>query len=157
MTQPRNIRPSPQAVRANREYCMQTPIAAVALYAGLCGLISVWLIVVVSRWRGKTGIAIGDGGNLDLTRAMRGQANFTENAPLALILMLCMALLGAPAWVIHVFGIALVAGRVVHGLHFAAPGRPRWQRAAGATLTGLVVGFGSAGVVGHALWAMLAK
>jgi len=134
---------------------MQQSMAVAGLYAGIFGLIGLWLGVVVAQWRSRTRIAIGDGGDPDLTRAMRGQANFVENVPIALILFVTMALMGAPAIAIHVLGATLVVARIVHGLHFAAPGRPRWQRAAGASLTILVLAAASLGVLGHAVATMV--
>ena len=49
---------------------------------------------------------------------MRGHANAIETIPMALILLLLLALLGVPAWAIHLLGIALTVGRVLHALHF---------------------------------------
>ena len=130
---------------------MTPAIAAVGLYAGLMGLIALWLGIVVSRWRIRLKVMIGDGGQIDLIRAMRGQANFIENAPLALVLFLVMAMAGAPAIAIHVLGIALTVGRILHGLHFSAPDRPQWERGAGAGLTMLVLLLASLGAIGHAV------
>ena len=60
--------------------CRNLPI--VALYAGLNGLILLWLAAAVSRIRLRTGIWLGDGGAPELVRAMRGLANFAEYVPL---------------------------------------------------------------------------
>ena len=97
---------------------------------------------------------MGDGGNAVLIRAMRGQANFIEFAPMCLILLFAMAFLGAPAWVLHLFGIVLTVGRVLHGMHFTRPEAPGWQRSAGATLSFAALVFGAVGVIGHALVAL---
>ncbi len=133
---------------------MTPSIAAVGLYAGIMGLIAIWLGSIVGSWRAKLKISIGDGGNIDMIRAMRGQANFVEYVPLALILMIYMALAGAPAIAIHALGIALTAGRIFHGLHFAKAGQPGWQRGAGAGLSMLVVLAGAIGAIGHSLLAI---
>lgn len=126
-------------------------LVAFSLYAGLLTLIGVWLTLHVGRKRGQLGISIGDGGNPKMVRAMRGQANFVESVPLALVLILATALLGAPSWVVHLLGIPLVIGRVLHALHFTADDAPGWQRGAGAGLTLLVLVLGALGVVGHAV------
>lgn len=131
-------------------------LAAVGLYAGIMGLIAIWLVAVVSRWRGRVKIFVGDGGNIDLIRAMRGQANFIENAPLALILMLVLALQGFPAPAIHALGVALTIGRVAHGVHFSGPDNPRWQRGLGATLSALVIAIASLATIAYAVMAMMA-
>ena len=133
---------------------MSPALAAVGLYAGILGLIAMWLMVVVSRWRVKTRVMIGDGGDPDLVRAMRGQANFVENVPLALVLFLFMAMAGAPAVAIHILGVALTVGRILHGLHFSGPDKPRWMRGAGASLSMLVLLVASLGAIGHAAVAL---
>ncbi len=134
---------------------MTPAVAAVGIYAGIMGLIAIWLGVIVGGWRQKTGVSIGDGGNIDLVRAMRGQANFTETVPLTLIMMVYMALAGAPALAIHILGVLLVVGRIIHGLHFAKPGQPRWQRALGSGLSFLVLLAASLGALGHSIAAWL--
>ncbi len=118
---------------------MTPSIAAACVYAALLALIGGWLGLNTGRWRGRTGIILGDGGNEDLVRALRGQANFVEIVPVALILLLAVALFGVSVWVIHGFGIVLALARIIHGVHFSGPGKPRWQRSAGAALSALVV------------------
>jgi hypothetical protein len=130
---------------------MTPAIAAVGLYAGLLGLIAIWLGFIVGNWRRKTGVLVGDGGNIDLIRAMRGQANFTETVPLTLILMIYMAIAGAPAIAIHILGILLVIARIVHGLHFSRADQPRWQRGMGSGLAFLVLLAAALGAIGHSL------
>ena len=130
-------------------------IATASLYASILAVIGIWLGVVVSQWRQREKVSIGDGGKIDLIRAMRGQANFIETVPMVLILFFSMALLGAPYWVIHLFGAPLVISRILHGLHFSKPGQPGWQRAAGAGISGLVMLLSAIGVAGHAIYAMM--
>ena len=134
---------------------MNAPFVIVALYAGLLGLVLSWLTWTVLLWRKRTGIWFGDGGNEALQRAMRGQANFVETVPLTIVMLALMAHLGAPAIALHLFGAALTIGRILHGLHFAAPGRPRWLRGWGATLS-LVTTFAVAiGLLLHAVSRMI--
>ena len=80
---------------------------------------------------------------------MRGHANAIETIPVALLLLLLLALLGAPAWALHLLGLALTVGRVLHALHFCAADAPGWQRGAGAGLSALVMLIG-------AVWAIAA-
>jgi len=129
-------------------------IAAVALYAGLNALILGWLAAHVGRVRGRLKIYMGDGGDLRMIRAMRGQANFVEYTPMALILLLLMALMGAPAIAVHGLGAALFVGRLLHALHFTAEDAPAWQRGAGAALTIFVVMAAGIGAIGHGLYAL---
>jgi uncharacterized membrane protein YecN with MAPEG domain len=128
-----------------------TGMATVALYAGLNALILLWIAGSTSRVRRQTGIYIGDGGNLHLIRIMRGHANAIEIVPMALILMLLMAGMGAPAWVIHIFGIALTVGRVLHAAYFIPAEAPLWLRVAGAGLSLAALALAAVGVVGHAI------
>ncbi|HKK35249.1 MAG TPA: MAPEG family protein [Paracoccaceae bacterium] len=129
-------------------------LAAAGLYAASNALILVWLGWSVVRIRMRERISIGDGGDPRLTRAMRGMANFTEYAPMALILIALMALMGAPAWLVHLLGVALTAGRLIHGWHFMQADAPGWQRVAGTILTLSVLLLGAVGVAGHALAAL---
>jgi uncharacterized membrane protein YecN with MAPEG domain len=125
---------------------------SVALYAGLNGLILLWLAIHVTTVRGREKISIGDGGNPAMIRAMRGMANFVEFVPLILLQMALMAAIGAPVWLIHVFGIALTLGRLAHGWHFSRDDSPGWQRGAGAGISFLLLAAGSLGLAGHGLF-----
>lgn len=129
-------------------------VLAVAFYAGLNGLILIWLAMNAGRTRGRLGIGMGDAGNPEMIRAMRGQANFVEYVPLLLAQMTLMALIGTPAWVLHLFGIALTLGRLIHGWHFVQADAPGWQRGAGAALTMTVLIGASLGLIAHALFGM---
>ena len=130
---------------------MENAIAVVGLYAGLNTLIFLWIAVSTGQLRAKYKVPIGDGGILHLTRILRGHANALENVPMAIILMLVMAGLNTPIFVLHGFGIALTLGRFVHAMHFINEDAPGWQRAMGATLSMLVLTLGALGVIGHAV------
>ncbi len=130
-------------------------LAIVGLYAGLNTLVLLWIAVSTGLLRGKYRIAIGDGGHPHLIRILRGHANAMETVPMALILMLIMATMGAPLMVLHGFGIALTVGRVLHAMHFIAQDAPRWQRQAGATLSLGVLFFAALGVIGHAVFLLV--
>ncbi len=84
------------------------------LYAGLCGLLFIWLSwkVIVERQRSKVGL--GDGGDPDLQRAIRVHANFIEYTPLALVLLALVDVMAEYDWLVHAFGIALVVSRLLH-------------------------------------------
>ena len=57
------------------------------IYAALLGLIFVILSVKTIIIRRKNKIAVGDGNNLELQRAMRVHANFAEYTPITIILV----------------------------------------------------------------------
>ena len=127
---------------------------ALGLYAGLLGLIAAWLFASVGKIKHQEKVLIGDGGNARVIRAMRGQANFVENVPLILILLMIGALLNMPVIVIHVIGIALVVGRFFHALHFTKDDAPGWQRAAGAFASFFSLIGVSIGLIGHGIISM---
>ena len=104
--------------------------------AGLLGLLAVALLSNVGRVRGKTKVYIGDGGNTELITAMRAQANFIENVPLALLLIwLASTFYGAAT--VAALSVLLVVARILHAAGML--GYLRFGRAAGATITLLVL------------------
>lgn len=88
---------------------------ATALWAALLGPVLLWLSARVIRERRRARVALGTGGDAALERAMRAHANFVEYAPFALLLMALAEAGGAPGWLLHPLGAALLAGRVAHG------------------------------------------
>jgi len=112
-----------------------------ALYAALVGLLAAALTVRVIRCRVKTGIQAGDGGNAELGQAIRAHANLTEQAPLALLLIAAVEMLGTPGAWVHALGVVLVLARLssAWGLsHSLGASQPR-QTGAGLTLLVVVV------------------
>ena len=130
----------------------ENALNAVALYAGFNTFILIWLAVNVGRKRGEGKVSIGDGGYAPLIRAQRGQGNFIEYVPMALIMLTIMALQGAPAIAIHLAGITLTLGRLVHAIHFIADDAPGWQRMYGTIATLAVLVLSALGLIGHALF-----
>jgi uncharacterized membrane protein YecN with MAPEG domain len=108
-----------------------------ALYAAALALILIVLSVRVIAVRRRLRIAVGDGGDDMLARRIRAQGNFTEYVPLALILMLSSEVAGAPAWMLHALGVALVVGRATHAWSLSAHSIP--GRTIGMTLTFIVL------------------
>ena len=89
-------------------------MTATPVYAALLGLIFVALSLRTIRLRRRHRIAVGDGGNPELRRAMRVHANFAEYAPLALLLIFFVEHDGAEMLLVHALGCALLAGRMLH-------------------------------------------
>lgn len=114
-------------------------LAAVAIYAGLNSFVLIWLAVQTGLIRQREKVFMGDGGNPRMIRVMRGHANAIEFIPITLISMTLAALLGTSALILHVLGIMLTLGRVLHGLHFTAADAPAWQRSAGTGLSVLAM------------------
>ena len=106
-----------------------------AAYAAIFALMLIALSIRVIRLRYVHAVPLGDGGNKGLERAVRGQGNFAEYVPIALILMLCLELLKQPPWLLHAVGLTLVVGRAAHGICFGfCESAPR-LRQAGMLLT----------------------
>jgi uncharacterized protein len=87
-----------------------------AFYAGLLALILLALSIRVVMLRRRHQVGIGTGEHRGLELAVRAQANFCEYVPIALILLLVLELTGSvAASVLHVLGLMLVTGRLLHG------------------------------------------
>ena len=87
------------------------------IYAGLLGLLFFWLSLRVSLTRLK-GPATTDEAREKLRLAVRAQGNAAEYIPLGLVLLLVLELQSAPGWMLHLFGLLLLAGRIGHFIGF---------------------------------------
>jgi len=85
-----------------------------ALYASIIAIGVIVLSNIVSAQRGRAGVSILHGDNLELAVWIRRHGNLVENAPLALILMLLCEANGLGATWLHAMGIVLVVARVAH-------------------------------------------
>lgn len=106
-----------------------------ALYAGLLSLLLVALILRVVRLRWTLSIAIGDGGDRTLMRAIRAHGNFIETAPWGMLLLMVMEMNHVPDWGLHLFGATLVLGRFLHAFGLSRYAGPSIGRAGGMALT----------------------
>ncbi len=106
-----------------------------AFYAALLTPIFMFISLRVIRARRGAGAAIGDGGNADLLRRIRVQANFAEYVPLALILLALAESLSTPVWLLHVFGVMLLIGRIVHAFGVSQANEQFAFRVSGVALT----------------------
>ena len=89
-------------------------LTVTALYSGSLAL---WFLVLSYRVvvRRRSGFPLGDGGNKGMLRVIRGQANFAEYVPLALLMLAVLELNGTSLYLLHGLGLALLAGRLLHG------------------------------------------
>lgn len=85
-----------------------------ALYASLLAFLFLLLTARVISQRREARVEIGHGESRELMRRARVHANFAEYVPLALVLLAAAESLKAPALVLHVLGLGLVAGRYIH-------------------------------------------
>lgn len=127
-----------------------TPPIITALYAGLAGLIYLWLTwAVIGHRRGKV-ISLGDGDNPKVAMSIRGQGNAAEQMPIILIMLGLTEMLGAPGYALHIAGLAFIVGRVLHGLHFNGY-IGFWARPGGMLLTLLTTLILALGLIAHAI------
>lgn len=122
-----------------------------SLYAGLLALLYLAISGWVVRVRVQQKVYAGDKGDPVMANAMRLHANFAEYVPLAVLLMLLAEMQGAPALAVHVLGAMLLLGRIMHALGMASQPHKSPLRGGGALLTFLVLLFGGAANIGHAL------
>lgn len=85
-----------------------------SIYAGLCGLLMAWLALQAIKERRSNKVKLGDGGNFQLQSAIRAHGNFAEYMPITIILLFLLEYNGMHYLVIHVIGIAFLAGRWTH-------------------------------------------
>jgi uncharacterized membrane protein YecN with MAPEG domain len=108
------------------------------LYAGLLALFFFALSLRVIGYR-RGGISLGDGGKPEITRAIRGHANFAEYVPLALLLLALLELSRISIYVLHALGLALLVARVLHGYALSYTRSFPFGRVWGTGLTLLVL------------------
>lgn len=84
------------------------------LYAGFLAFLLVALGFNVVRLRIRHKVDLGDGGVPGIIQAIRAHGNFTENVPLAVVLIALLEGVGQPAWLVHTLGAALVLFRLCH-------------------------------------------
>lgn len=104
-------------------------------YAAILGLIYVALSlnVVRNRWKFKTGI--GTGGHRPLDKSIRVHGNFAEYVPFTLLLMAMTEILGANNVTLHIIGVAIVLGRILHAIGLTKSIGTSLPRMGGMTLT----------------------
>ncbi len=86
----------------------------VSFYAALLALLFIYLSAQTIKVRRRVRVAVGDGGNSEMLRAMRVHANFAEYVPLTLVLLGMLELQASPAWVLHALSALLLASRCLH-------------------------------------------
>jgi hypothetical protein len=112
-------------------------MAVFLISAGILGLLTAVLGLNVARMRGRKRVSLGDGGDPEMTKAIRAHGNLIEWVPIALLLI----------WLLHgpygdrtvaVLSVLLVIARLAHAgglLGFVPRGR-----VAGAIITvGVVI------------------
>jgi uncharacterized protein len=130
-------------------------LAVTPIYAGLLALIFMFLSVRVIGMRRQARVALGDGGDRALLRRQRVQGNFAEYVPLVLILMALAEIQGVSAWLLHLIGLTLIAGRLIHAAGVSREPEPLRLRVAGMALTFVALMTGALTNLGAPLLAAL--
>lgn len=91
---------------------MMFPITA--FYAALCAVLFIVLSLQTVKARRRAKVPVGDGGDVNLLRAMRAHGHFAEYMPFLLLMMVVNEGNGAPAWLLHGCGGLLVLFRLMH-------------------------------------------
>jgi uncharacterized membrane protein YecN with MAPEG domain len=126
-------------------------LAPAAAYIAVLAIALVPLTFSVMRLRMVTETGLGDGGHERLAKAIRVHANYAENIPFGLALLLLLALLGSPLWAVHVLGLGLIIGRAFHALGLSRSSGPSPARGAGIMATQFSLLFGAVMI----LWRLL--
>jgi uncharacterized membrane protein YecN with MAPEG domain len=85
-----------------------------SIYAALISFLIVWLSLNVIKIRQSAQVVLGDGGNPELKAAIRSQGNATEYIPISLILLLLLELSKGHWSLLHIGGVVLLTGRLIH-------------------------------------------
>jgi uncharacterized membrane protein YecN with MAPEG domain len=134
---------------------MTPPPMITGLYAALLGLLLLALSAQVVRLRMRYRVALGTGQHRLVERAVRAHGNFTEYAPLALLLLALLEMNLLPGWALHALGVALLAARALHAWGLSQePEVLRW-RSVGTGLTFAVLLVQSAALLGLVLAGLL--
>lgn len=112
---------------------MQTPISA--FYASLLALMFFYLTVLVISHRHRKKIGLGTGGDKHFQQYIRAHGNFSEYAPLVLVMLLIAEINGSSSLLLHMAGVCLLFGRFLHALGIIRHSGTSWQRTGGMLLT----------------------
>jgi len=104
-----------------------------SLYAGFLALLFLALSARVVAVRGR--VSLGDGGDPEVLRRMRGHANFAEYVPLILVMMALLETQHQAAWQLHAIGATLVFARLIHGIALSFTRKWFFGRFFGTVLT----------------------
>ena len=89
-------------------------LAPTLLFAAIFGVLHAVFTVRVGFYRFRNNISLGDGGDKVLFNRIRAHGNFTENVPIALVLLLLNNLNGLDHTTLMILGSVLVVARCVH-------------------------------------------
>ena len=91
-------------------------ISITLVFAAIFGFLHVIFTLRVGNYRFKSKISLGDDGDRELLKRIRAHGNFTENVPIALLLILLNDLDGAEDNTLMLMGSILLIARLTHYL-----------------------------------------
>lgn len=109
------------------------------IYAAILGFVFVALSVRTILLRRRLKVAIGDGDQPILARAVRVHSNFAEYVPLSLILVYFLEIQSGTSLWIHVLCSTLLIGRITHALGISQVEENYRYRVTGMALTFTVI------------------
>ncbi len=118
-----------------------------SLYAAILAFMLLGLSIHVIRGRRAYKVGLADGGEKELLRRIRAQANFCEYVPFILLLLALAELQNAMHPLLHAIGLLVVIGRSAHmySLLYAEPhGKGFRMRVTGMVLTFMALALGGA-------------
>lgn len=127
---------------------MESAIAIATFYVGLNALLLLALAYNVGSRRGaQNQLQPGEMGDAALTRSIRAHGNYSEHAPMVLLLLVGLAALGVePLW-LHVYGASFTAARVIGAFGMMRENHPNALRFFGNLVTGLALLIGSGAAI----------
>ena len=124
-----------------------TSAHAAALWSGLLIILLLVLSVMVVRQRRKHRIAVGDGGAPELLQAIRAFGNATEYIPVGVGALAVLAVVGASPLAVHLTGVMLFAGRLIHAVGLSRTTGTSLGRTIGMSLTWLAYVFAAVALI----------
>lgn len=114
-------------------YSASLPILGV--YAGINILINLFLAYRVSANRLRSNVVTGTGSDEKLYNASRAHVTNVEYTPIALVGLIVLNVLGASIYVMHLVGLTLTIGRILHAIGVSRTSESTPPRLIGTLLT----------------------
>jgi len=121
---------------------MHLPVSSIFLCAAATWLVGLSVLAMLTRRKQK--VALGDGNNPVMQRAMRAQANAAEYLPMMGLLLVVAEVQGAAQLALQLLGGLMLLGRFAHayGLLWAEPMHKNFSyRVFGMACTWSALGF----------------
>ncbi|MCF8470327.1 MAG: MAPEG family protein [Parvibaculum sp.] len=128
-------------------------LAIVGVYAGINILINLFLAYRVSSNRIRSNVMTGTDAAADegLYNASRAHITNTEYTPLTLVGLVVLHMLSASIYVLHIVGLTLTIGRVLHAIGVSRTGQSSPPRLVGTLLTWIALFVAGIGCLWYAL------